>query len=102
MQGFKGADLYGSGPTALFEIARLFSRLYSQTKSPYNLAYLLTGGGRLNYYGTRQWLHTAAPAVLDTVEFALCIESIARETLYLHVSRKPKDPSIKHLYDVCL
>ncbi|OEL27869.1 Nicalin [Dichanthelium oligosanthes] len=49
-----GSDSNGSGVVALLEIARLFSRLYSnpKTRGKYNLLFGLTSGGPYNYNGT--------------------------------------------------
>ena len=49
-----GSDSNGSGVVALLEIARLFSRLYSdpKTRGRYNLLFGLTSGGPYNYNGT--------------------------------------------------
>jgi Zn-dependent M28 family amino/carboxypeptidase len=50
-----GSDSNGSGVVALLEIARLFSRLYSnpKTRGKYNLLFGLTSGGPYNYNGTK-------------------------------------------------
>ena len=49
-----GSDSNGSGVVALLEIARLFSRLYSnpKTRGKYNLLFGLTSGGPYNHNGT--------------------------------------------------
>lgn len=51
-----GSDSNGSGVVALLEIARLFSRLYSnpRTRGRYNLLFGLTSGGPYNYNGTQK------------------------------------------------
>lgn len=51
-----GSDSNGSGAVALLEIARLFSRLYSnpKTRGKYNLLFGLTSGGPYNYNGTNK------------------------------------------------
>ena len=42
----------------LLEIARLFSSLYSTSRSrpQYNLVFIVTGAGKLNYQGSKKWL----------------------------------------------
>lgn len=42
----------------LLEIARLFSALYSTGRSrpQYNLVFIATGAGKLNYQGSKKWL----------------------------------------------
>lgn len=51
-----GSDSNGSGVAALLELARLFSRLYanSKTRGRYNLMFGLTAGGPYNYNGTNR------------------------------------------------
>lgn len=51
-----GSDSNGSGVVALLEMARLFSILYSnsKTKGNYNLLFGLTSGGPYNYNGTQK------------------------------------------------
>eukprot|EP01012_Entosiphon_sulcatum_P041455 TRINITY_DN552_c1_g1_i1.p2 TRINITY_DN552_c1_g1~~TRINITY_DN552_c1_g1_i1.p2 ORF type:complete len:535 (+),score=84.67 TRINITY_DN552_c1_g1_i1:1869-3473(+) len=97
----KGTDNNGSGTIALLELARLFSKLYAsaKTKGSHNLIFILGNGGHLNYLGIRQWLQKSPP-VLGNIEFALCLEGLGAEQLYLHVSRKPKDDNVKQLYEI--
>lgn len=42
----------------LLELARLFSALYSTGRSRphYNLVFIATGAGKLNYQGSKKWL----------------------------------------------
>lgn len=42
----------------LLELARIFSALYSIGKSrpKFNVVFVLSGGGKLNYYGSKKWL----------------------------------------------
>lgn len=53
-----GADSNASGVSVLLELARIFSHLYSNanTVGRYNLIFILTGGGKLNYMGSKKWL----------------------------------------------
>lgn len=53
-----GAESNGSGVSMLLEIARIFSALYSVGKSRphYNMVFVLTGAGKLNYHGSKKWL----------------------------------------------
>uniref|UniRef100_A0A7S1C4M0 BOS complex subunit NCLN n=1 Tax=Bicosoecida sp. CB-2014 TaxID=1486930 RepID=A0A7S1C4M0_9STRA len=96
-----GADSNGSGVAALLEIARLFSRLYSgvRMQGAYNMLFLLTAGGPHNFAGTRHWVEDVDSRVLDTVDFAVCLDALAGgEQLYMHTSKKEKTDAIKELF----
>jgi hypothetical protein len=87
-----GSDSNGSGVVAVLELARLFSKLYAgfRTHAAFNLLFVLTGAGHINYAGTKGWLQKVDPRILDSLQFVLCLDSIAakdKEKLYLHVSR---------------
>lgn len=64
-----GADSNGSGVSVLLELARLFSQLYSMTRTHgrTNLLFLLSGAGKLNYQGSKKWLEDQ----LDSLEGSL-------------------------------
>lgn len=66
-----GADSNGSGVAALVELARLFSLLTAQAGQNslphYNLVFLLSGGGKVNYLGSKKFLDDQ----LDGVESSL-------------------------------
>ena len=53
-----GAESNASGMAMLLELARIFSVLYSVGKSRprHNLVFIVTGGGKLNYQGSKKWL----------------------------------------------
>ncbi|KAK3252506.1 hypothetical protein CYMTET_14699 [Cymbomonas tetramitiformis] len=99
-----GADANGSGVAAILELARLFSRLYAdaRTRGSYNLLFVLTSAGSLNYAGAEHWLASMDARVLETIEFVLCLDSIGSwgktGGLNLHISRPPKDTAIQQLY----
>jgi len=96
-----GADSNGSGVAMLLELSRLFSSLYSSSRShpTHSLVFLLSGGGKINYAGTKRWLeeHLDMDTTSDTlanVDFVLCLDSIGKNTnLKLHVSKPPKEGS---------
>ena len=93
----KGADSNGSGVVALLELARLFSKLYtnSRTHAKYNILFLLSAGGRLNYIGTKRWieeqLDSSESSLLSDVSYVLCLDSQGRETVSTYVSKPPRD-----------
>ncbi|XP_068693928.1 BOS complex subunit ncln-like isoform X2 [Montipora foliosa] len=95
-----GSDDNGSGVVALLELARLFSRLYtdSRMQARYNLVFFLSGAGKFNYQGTKRWmeenLDNPEASVLSEVDFVLCLDSIGKtDNLFLHVSKPPKEGS---------
>jgi hypothetical protein len=67
----------------------------------YNLLFILTAGGNINYAGTKQWLSSTDVRLLENIEFALCIDQIDRsDHLYLHASRIAKEGNAVKLYEV--
>ena len=65
----------------LLEIARLFSSLYSTSRSrpQYNLVFIVTGAGKLNYQGSKKWLEDQ----LDGLEGSII--QVFERLLSLHV-----------------
>ncbi|KAL8029603.1 hypothetical protein ABFX02_14G235400 [Erythranthe guttata] len=98
-----GSDSNGSGVVALLEIARLFSILYSnpKTRGRYNLLFLLTSGGPYNYNGTQKWLHSVDQRLRETIDYAICLNSIGSSSneLWLHVSKPPDNAYIKQMFE---
>jgi hypothetical protein len=96
-----GADSNGSGMIAVLELARLFSKLYSgaRTRGRYNMMFVLTAAGKLNYAGTKQWLSYTDPRILDNTEFVLCLDSIgAGDKLHFHASKPLKDATFSKIF----
>lgn len=102
-----GLDQNGSGAIAVLELARIFSKLYSDFRShgSVNVLFILTALDRINHVATKNWLRNIDSRVLESMEFALCLERIATPVaagadapLYLHVSKMPKTPEIQSLY----
>merc|ERR1719369_712452 len=97
----QGADSNGSGVSILLELARLFSSLYSSSRShpPSSLIFLLSGGGKINFAGTKRWLEEhldmdTTSDLLANVDFVLCLDTLGKEApLKLHVSKPPKEGS---------
>lgn len=76
-------------------------RLYSDpsNRPKYNLLFVLSGGGKFNYFGTKGLLDEQLEdsPLLSSVDYTLCLDSLLRggesEGLYLHVSKPPKEGS---------
>ncbi len=121
-----GADANGSGVTALLELARVWQMLYrsKKTQPAYNMVFLLSGGGKINYLGSRKFIadisdddETISAAGVDKegadpssfeimknqVRFVLCLDGLGLgESLNAHVSKPPKEgtPANKFLSDL--
>ena len=67
-----GVDSNGSGVAALLELSRLFATLYqsSDSRAPYNVLFVLTAAGHINYAGSKEWLSNTDAQLLDSIEFA--------------------------------
>ncbi|PIN20721.1 putative aminopeptidases - M20/M25/M40 family [Handroanthus impetiginosus] len=98
-----GSDSNGSGVVALLEIARLFSILYSspKTRGRYNLLFALTSGGPYNYNGTHKWLRSLDQRLRETIDYAICLNSIGASSneLWIHVSKPPDNVYIKQIFE---
>ncbi|XP_062191677.1 uncharacterized protein LOC133895398 [Phragmites australis] len=98
-----GSDSNGSGVVALLEIARLFSRLYSNpsTRGRYNILFGLTSGGPYNYNGTSKWLRSFDQRVRESIDYAICLNSVGSwsSDLWMHVSKPPENPYIKQIFE---
>ncbi|CAH0550977.1 unnamed protein product [Brassicogethes aeneus] len=95
-----GADSNGSGVIILLELVRLFSHLYSdqKTRGKYNILFILSGGGKLNYAGSKKWLEDQIESnegsIIQEASFVMCLDTLAAgDTLYMHVSKPPKEGS---------
>lgn len=80
------------------EIARLMSMLYekSATQPKFNILFLLAGGGKFNFQGTKKWIEdnveSAEISLLAEADYVLCLDTIGNgEKLNLHVSKPPKE-----------
>ncbi|CAI8616251.1 unnamed protein product [Vicia faba] len=98
-----GSDSNGSGIVALLEVARLFSLLYSnpKTRGQYNLLFGLTSGGPYNYNGTRKWLQSFDQRLRETIDYAICLDTIGswENELWIHVSKPPENAFIKQILE---
>ncbi|WCJ41868.1 hypothetical protein M5689_022708 [Euphorbia peplus] len=98
-----GSDSNGSGVVALLEIARLFSLLYAnpKTRGRYNILFGLTSGGPYNYNGTQKWLRSFDQRLRESVDYAICLNSIGSwdNDLWIHVSKPPENAYIKQIFE---
>ena len=98
-----GSDSNGSGVVALLELARVFSKLYSNSKTQpkVNLVFLLSGAGKFSFLGTKKWiednLDNSVSNFLGESQLTICLDTIAgsfnKKRLYMHVSKPPKENS---------
>ena len=53
----------------LLELARVFSVLYSigRSRPRHNLVFIVAGGGKLNYQGSKKWLEEQLDAIEGSV-----------------------------------
>ncbi|XP_076800702.1 BOS complex subunit ncln-like [Clavelina lepadiformis] len=101
-----GANSDASGVVVLLELARVLGKLYrnSRTHPKHNVLFLLSGGGKFNYQGTRRWIEEAldnsasssidnpSSALLSSASLVLCLEGLALDgtnSLRMHVSKPP-------------
>lgn len=85
----------------LLTLVDTFSKLYSSaaTAPKYRLMFILTEAGNLlNYQGTKKWIESNLEenTAVQNAEFVLCLDGIGHrsrvaDSLYVHVSRPPKD-----------
>lgn len=102
-----GMNSNGSGMIALMELIRILSKFYENYDNviKYDILFLMTSAGNLNFEGTQQFLNNLEPAISENLQFVLCLDSIAsltEEDLYLHLSRFPKEfeESSNRLYKI--
>lgn len=96
----------GSSVIALLELAHMFSRLYAQddTRGKYNILFMLASGGKLNFAGTRSWAKNVDSGLLESIDFALCLDSLLAgdgSSLHLHSSRVADDEKVLLPTRVC-
>ena len=90
----------------------MFSKIYKsmKTQPSVNLVFLLSSGGKFNYFGTKKWLEnhldsSSSSELLSDVKFVLCLDSVGnarlsaqnenanKRSLNMHVSKPPKEDS---------
>ncbi|XP_076167862.1 BOS complex subunit ncln [Ptiloglossa arizonensis] len=100
-----GADSNASGMAMLLEIARLFSTLYSTSRSrpQYNIVFIITGAGKLNYQGSKKWLEDQLDglegSIIQDAAYVVCLDTVSTsDNIYVHVSKPPKENSTGGLF----
>ena len=89
-----GVNSNGSGVIAMMELIRILSKFYENYESviKYDILFVMTSAGNLNFEGTRNYLETLEPSISDNLQYVLCLDSIGEaKDLFLHLSRFPKD-----------
>ncbi|XP_060531017.1 BOS complex subunit NCLN [Cylas formicarius] len=100
-----GADSNSSGVIIMLELMRLFSALYAdqKTRGKFNILFVLTGGGKINFQGTKKWLEdqldSTEISVIQDTAYVLCLDTLATaDTIYMHVSKPPKEGTPSSLF----
>lgn len=92
-----GADSNASGTIAAIQLMKLLSKLFndSKRKGKVNVINLLSGGGKLNYFGTKKWLEYSdhdLENLLSNVAFVISLESLTQsEKIFIHSTRSLRD-----------
>ncbi|KAL1110497.1 hypothetical protein AAG570_008025 [Ranatra chinensis] len=104
-----GTDNNGSGVIMLLELVRIFSYLYASSRAHarVNILFLLSGGGKLNYQGSKKWLEDQLDglegSLIQDAMYVLCLDAVgASNNLNVHVSKPPKErsPAAQFLQDL--
>ncbi|XP_066142416.1 BOS complex subunit NCLN [Euwallacea fornicatus] len=100
-----GADANGSGVIIMLELIRLLSGLYadSKTRGKYNIVFVLAGGGKVNFQGSKKWLEeqldSSEGSLIQDASFVLCLDTLtASDTIFMHVSKPPKEGSSSSIF----
>ena len=89
-----------SGVAAVMDLFRIFSKqtTSSATTTDFNLQFLVTNSGHLNFAGTKAWMAQRRGDELDALNFALCVDSLTDGTtdnkMYLHASKQFADSTV--------
>lgn len=65
--------------------------------------FLLSGGGKINYQGSKKWLEDQLDAldgsIIQEALYVMCLDTLATsDSLYMHVSKPPKEGSPASLF----
>ncbi|KAG0495126.1 hypothetical protein HPP92_006120 [Vanilla planifolia] len=71
------------------------------TRGRYNLLFGLTSGGPYNYNGTLKWLKSFDQRLRESIDYAICLNSIGswKNELWVHVSKPPENVYIKQVFE---
>ena len=97
-----GINDNGSGIIAILELIRTLSKYYENFNSnsnnnneiKYDILFLMTSAGNLNFEGTNYFLNNLEPQISDNLQYVLCLDSIGdlnEKNLFMHLSRFPKE-----------
>lgn len=90
-----GMNSNASGVIALVEIMRIISKFYENydTFVGYDLMFLLTSGGNLNFKGGDHFINSLESSMLENIHFVICLDSLAPDEeegaynyLFVHLS----------------
>jgi len=89
-----GLNSNASSVVAMLEIMRILSKFYENYNSMvhYDILFLLTSGGALNYQGSNHYINNLDSTLLENLQYVLCLDSLANSEneLFVHLSRYPK------------
>lgn len=57
----------------------------------YDILFVLTSAGQLNFHGTEQFLEGLDNNILENIQYVLCMDTLSEDNLNMHISRFPKD-----------
>jgi hypothetical protein len=76
-----GLNSNGSGTIALLELSRIFAKLSKSMQgsfSPnYDLLFVLTPTGSLNFEATTFFIDTLKESIKERIKFSICLDSLA-------------------------
>jgi len=88
----------GTSAVAVLELARMFAKAYKKQKGEYNLLFVLTAGGHMNFAGARDWLEMLDVQLMDSIDFVVCLDDLSTSNaLHLHYSKNPQDTTMKRI-----
>lgn len=89
-----GLNTNASGVITMLEIIRVLAKFYEtyDTFVHYDILFLLSSAGSLNYQGSNHYINNLDSSVLENIQYVLCLDSLSLQEndLYMHLSRFPK------------